>query len=123
MVGDKKRINAYIPITLHEQVENAGYGITEAITEGLELLLHNNEQNVSIDMLQAEIAELKEQLRNAPNPGYLAELQEHNSTLKQDLQDLKAMHNNYMLQMQSLINQRAIEAPGKKKPWWKLWGD
>lgn len=121
MAGDKKRINAYIPITLHERVERAGYGITEAITEGLELLLHNNEQNVSIDMLQAEIAELKEQLRSAPNPGYLAELQEHNSTLKQDLQDLKAMHNIYMLQVQSLINQRAIEAPNPKKQWWKFW--
>ena len=121
MVADKKRINAYIPITLCEQVERAGYGITEAITEGLELLLHNNEQNMSIDMLQAEIAELKEQLRNAPNPEYLAELQEHNSTLKQDLQDLKTMYNNYMLQVQTLINQRAIEAPGAKRPWWKVW--
>ena len=48
-------------------------------------------------------------------------LQAHNDTLKQDLQDLKAIHNNYMLQVQSLINQRAIEAPGTKKPWWKVW--
>ncbi len=121
MAVDKKRINAYIPITLYEQVEKAGYGITEAITEGLELLLHNNEQNVSIDMLQAEITELKEHLRTAPPTEYLAELQEHNSTLKQDLQDLKAMHNNYMLQVQTLINQKAIEAPGTKRQWWKIW--
>lgn len=121
MAVDKKRINAYIPITLCEKVESSGYGITEAITEGLELLLHNDEQNVSIDMLQAELAELKEQLRNAPKPEYLTELHAHNDTLKQDLQDLKAMHNNYMLQMQSLINQRAIEAPGAKRQWWKIW--
>jgi FtsZ-binding cell division protein ZapB len=121
MAVDKKRINAYIPITLCEQVEKAGYGITEAITEGLELLLHNNEQNVSIDMLQAEITELKEQLRTAPNPEYLTELHAHNDTLKQDLQDLKAMHNNYMLQVQTLINQKAIEAPNPKRQWWKLW--
>ena len=36
-------------------------------------------------------------------------------------QNLKDIHNNYMLQMQSLINQRAIEAPNPKKQWWKFW--
>lgn len=64
------------------------------------------------ELIQAENAKLK---------AVCEELQAHNDTLKQDLQDLKAMHNNYMLQMQSLINQRAIEAPGAKKPWWKVW--
>jgi hypothetical protein len=32
-------------------------------------------------------------------------------------QDLKQMHNNYMLKMQTLINEKAIEAPGAKKSW------
>jgi hypothetical protein len=27
----------------------------------------------------------------------------------------RQMHNNYMLEMQTLINQKAIEAPGTKK--------
>jgi type I site-specific restriction-modification system R (restriction) subunit len=31
------------------------------------------------------------------------------------------MHNNYMMQMQTLINQKQIVAPGAKKPWWRLW--
>ena len=39
----------------------------------------------------------------------------------QDKEDLKAMHNNYFLQVQSLINQKAIEAPGNKKKWYKFW--
>jgi len=53
---------------------------------------------------------------------------EYNATLKVDLdkasqreEDLKSMHNNYMLQMQTLITQKAIEAPGTKKPWWRFW--
>ena len=57
------------------------------------------------------------------------ELEKHNETLKaelekasQDKEDLKQMHNNYFLQVQTLINQKAIEAPGeKKKPFWKFW--
>ena len=59
----------------------------------------------------------------------IEELNKHNSTLKADLEkasqdkeDLKQMHNNYFLQVQTLINQKAIEAPGeKKKPFWKFW--
>ena len=38
----------------------------------------------------------------------------------QDKEDLKQMHNNYFLQVQTLINQKAIEAPGEKKKWWKF---
>ncbi|WP_164888583.1 hypothetical protein [Methanosarcina sp. MSH10X1] len=45
-------------------------------------------------------------------------------TLKADIkkasqreEELRTMYNNYMLQVQSLINQKAIEAPGERKPW------
>jgi hypothetical protein len=31
------------------------------------------------------------------------------------------MHNNYMMQVQTLINQKQIVAPGAKKPWWRFW--
>jgi hypothetical protein len=49
------------------------------------------------------------------------ELQDHNETLKKELEDYKKMHNNYMLQVQTILNQKAIEAPGTKKPWWRFW--
>jgi hypothetical protein len=58
----------------------------------------------------------------------IEEKDRHIETLKTELEkagqredDLKKVHNNYMLQMQTLINQKAIEAPGAKKPWWKFW--
>jgi chromosome segregation ATPase len=31
------------------------------------------------------------------------------------------MHNNYMMQVQTLINQKQIVAPGTKKSWWRFW--
>ena len=39
----------------------------------------------------------------------------------QDKEDLKTTHTNYMMQMQTLINQKAIEVTGAKKPWWRFW--
>jgi hypothetical protein len=57
------------------------------------------------------------------------ELEKHNSTLKGELEkahmdkdNIQNLYDNYMRQMQTLIQQKAIEAPGeKKKPWWKFW--
>jgi predicted RNase H-like nuclease (RuvC/YqgF family) len=51
----------------------------------------------------------------------IEEKDRHIESLKGELTDIKSMHNNYMLQMQTLINQKAIEAPGAKKPWWRFW--
>jgi hypothetical protein len=45
----------------------------------------------------------------------------HQLKSSQDTEDLKEMHKNYMIQVQTLIDQKAIEAPGNKKKWWKLW--
>lgn len=51
----------------------------------------------------------------------ITELQAHNDTLKKELDDIKQIYGNYMVQMQTLINQKAIEAPGNKRSWWKVW--
>ena len=85
--------------------------------------------------LQAENAKLKDSLQEAREPGELLqlrarseELERHNNTLKAELnkaerdqEDLKTTYNNYFLQVQTLINQKAIEAPGAKKSWWRFW--
>ena len=91
--------------------------------------------DTEIQALKIEIEKLKTELHNSPDPLEFSricarseELERHNETLKtelekaaQDKEDLKSIHNNYMLQMQTLITQRAIEAPGAKKPWWRFW--
>ena len=48
-------------------------------------------------------------------------IKDYDTTLKQELEDTKELHRNYMLQMQTLITQKQIEAPGAKKPWWRFW--
>ena len=79
--------------------------------------------------LKNEIERLSTSLQGAPDPREFSRLQarseeldRHNSTLKeelnkasQDKEDLKQMHNNYFLQIQTLINQKAIGSPQKAK--------
>ena len=91
--------------------------------------------DTEMQALKIEIEKLKTELHNSPDPLEFSricakseELERHNETLKtelekaaQDKEDLKSIHNNYMLQMQTLITQKAIEVPGAKKPWWRFW--
>jgi uncharacterized protein (DUF3084 family) len=58
----------------------------------------------------------------------IEEKDRHIETLKtelekagQDKEAIQNLYNNYMLQMQTLINQKTLEAPGAKKPWWRFW--
>jgi len=41
-------------------------------------------------------------------------------TLQKELENVTNILNNYTMQMQTLINQKAVEEPGTKKPWWKF---
>lgn len=52
---------------------------------------------------------------------YIETLKEDREKAEKDKEDLKNTYNNYFLQVQTLINQKAIEAPGNKKAWWKFW--
>ena len=120
---------------------------TTCIIEALEKILNNTQQEtlINTELLQnkeaeiqnlesilqakyAEIQKLQDVLHKAPDPMEFAqlrtkseELNAHNETLKKELEDIKNLYNNYMLQMQTLINQKAIEAPGAKRPWWRFW--
>ena len=82
----------------------------------------------NIKALQTENTKIKEDLLKTPDPLEFAqlrarseEMERHNETLKKELGISQETHRNYMLQVQTLINQKAIEAPGAKKPWWKIW--
>lgn len=81
------------------------------------------------------IETLNQELEKAPDPIELAQmktksddLEKHNQTLNKELEkahqdkdNIQNLYDNYMRQMQTLIQQKAIEAPGNKKPWWKFW--
>ena len=208
MPEEKRKINAWIPVSLYNKLETAGYeNITQALIKALERFFEDPEkdtkgsneditgsnenitgyiqdiegykQNIetltteniqlkedlkgylqdteeykkdleriqkgynqditgykeSIKALNTEITRLKESLANSPDISEFfrlqvrsEELERHNQTLKEELnkaerdkEDLKATYNNYFLQVQTLINQKAIEAPGNKKKWYKFW--
>ncbi len=106
MLEDKKRVTVAIPMQLHTKLVDTGYGVTEGIVKGLELLLEPKENNTNPSN-KIRINDLLERIND---------LQAHNETLIKGLEDIKSMHNNYMLQMQTVITQRVIEAPDTKKP-------
>jgi predicted RNase H-like nuclease (RuvC/YqgF family) len=139
MSEDKKRsgkkISAWIPQEMYDTLVSVGYNSpTEAIMKGLDLLLKES-IGVQIgadgvqDGTQSDKREFSEDSADTRElRARVEELQDHTATLKkeldkaaQDKETLQNMYNNYFLQVQTLINQKAIEAPGAKKPWYKFW--
>jgi regulator of replication initiation timing len=105
----------------------------EAIREQMQAI--RGQMQAEINNLKSEIERLNTSLQEAPSPLELVELrarygemEKHNETLKKELEKagqdkevIQNLYNNYMLQRQTLINQKAIEAPGTKKKWWQFW--
>lgn len=115
MIQDKKKVSAWVSVETLRRLEDRGYtSQTEAILKGLECLLMDSNRETGEDhgILQARNEEL-ERLVNV--------LQDQITKLNQDKEDLKATYNNYFLQVQTLINQRAIEEGGGKKRRWRFW--
>jgi peptidoglycan hydrolase CwlO-like protein len=96
--------------------------------KNVQRLTHELQKNVSdLQVMQATFEGI--QRLTDEKDKQIEEKNQHIETLKAEIEkasqreeDLKKVHNNYMLQMQTLINQKAIEAPGeKKRPFWKFW--
>jgi hypothetical protein len=150
MSETKRKICVWVSIDMYNDVVKAGYDSpTVAVIKGFELLIREAEyrQNAgNLEQAAAQITADNINLKNevqrltlarqdTPDPIELAqlrakheELEKHNETLKVELrstsqreQDLKKTFDNYMVQVQSLINQKVIEVPGAKKPWWRFW--
>lgn len=107
---NQKKIQCWITSSTWEQIEELGYSSpTTAVTKAFEKLLEESHKD---NTGSQEIPILKSRLD---------ELEKHNETLKKELEISQETHRNYMMQMQTLINQKSIEAPGTKKPWWRFW--
>ena len=132
--GYEKDILGYM-----QEIEGSKKDI-ERIQEGYKQDITGYKENIKA--LNVEITRLRELIANSPDPVELIEIRAHfeglqrlveekekqNDTLNRELEkaerdkeDLKATYVNYFKQVQSLINQKAIEAPGSKKPWYKFW--
>ena len=131
---EKKKIQAWIPVSLWIKIDQMGFtSQTEAVTQAFKNLLSDQNRSKvdqtgsNTDQIRSsEINELSDILSEKDKR--LQEIQEHNETLKielekahQDKEAIQNLYDNYMRQMQTLITQKTIEAPGSKKPWWRFW--
>lgn len=119
----KATIAAFETLTTKEALGNSQEALGKAWEEKIQ------ELEKQLQEALAKIKELEDKLSLAPDPVEFAQLQtkteeqeKYNNSLKNELEkserdkeDLKNMYNNYFLQVQSLINQKAIEAQGNKK--------
>ena len=76
---------------------------TRATLEGIEKLCEEKDERTR--ELQEQITVKDEQLRAK------------DSQLEQLTETMQAQS----IHLQTLINQKAIEAPGAKRPWWRFW--
>lgn len=146
----RKKVGAWITPELYDQIESilGEKTWTETIIQGLELVLQEYEGQKSgncgensLDMGQdgalgqggantlnngVELGELR--VKVGALEAQNNELAKYNLALVGELEqahrdkgDIKNLYDNYMRQMQTLIQQKAIKAPGEKKPFWKFW--
>ena len=131
---EKKKIQAWIPVSIWIKIDQMGFtSQTEAVTQAFKNLISDQNRSKidqtgsNTDQIRySEINELSTVLSEKDKR--LQEIQEHNETLKielekahQDKAAIQNLYDNYMRQMQTLITQKTIEAPGAKKPWWRFW--
>ena len=120
MSDEKKKVSAWVDVSLVESLRQHGYNnLTEAIITGFKMIIANVEESTASDNNSKDVYMMEKEVLTHEN----VMLKEYNDTLKKELEDFKSMHNNYFLQMQTLINQRALEPPAaeKKRPFWKFW--
>jgi predicted RNase H-like nuclease (RuvC/YqgF family) len=145
---EKRKIQAWVPVSIWIKIDQMGFASqTEAVTHAFKKLLEDqnrstsNQNDSNADQNRSnEINEFTRQLeeyekrthelqaRLEEKENITTELREHTNTLKnelekahQDKDNIQNLYDNYMRQMQTLIQQKAIESPEAKKPWWRFW--
>jgi hypothetical protein len=123
MPEEKKRINVFVPADLHAQVMRLGFSTsTEAIIRGFECLLKQEKGSNTKEEENKPDTELRisyhERIQSL-------EVQLHtkdNQINEKDVQisELTKAMNAQAVHLQTLLNQKAIEAQGKKK-WFEFW--
>jgi hypothetical protein len=139
MADSKITACAKVPKELYDFSIQKYTKISIAIIAGLELLrdkdsIQNNVQNQNsiLNSIPNRSDSIRDEQAQSKGNSILKDenerLQEINEILLANIEELKKdkdtiqnLYNNYMMQMQTLINQKAIEAPGSKRPWWRFW--
>jgi Arc/MetJ-type ribon-helix-helix transcriptional regulator len=131
---DKVAITVRIPASIYDMlvkaVSKGEYtSQTACVTIALEQVLkpdlqvpasnQQTESNIAIQLIAQQL-EGKETR--------ILDLQAHNATMKNELDNLKGQLiakdrqlEAQAIHLQTVLNQKAIEAPDAKKPWWRFW--
>ena len=131
---DKVAITVRIPASLYEMltmaVSNGGYAsqtacviiaLEQTLKSDLQAFASNqhNEGNIAIQLMAQQLQD--SEIR-------VSDLQAHNETMKNEIDSLRdqltAKDRHFEAQaihLQTILNQKAVEAPGAKKPWWRFW--
>jgi hypothetical protein len=147
----QQRLNVWLPDDLYTRVEEIGRTTgrtkTELVIRGLELVLEpepiadpnipDNESSLNPELLtgyQSIIENLEEQLK-AKDDGFRERIEDFKDQLKvkdsqmenrvksleEQLRAKDSQLEKQAIHIQTMISQKAIEAPGAKKPWWQFW--
>ena len=133
-----KKIKTKVPGDLWEKVEDLGFDSPNtAIITALEKLISEpelkrsrKEQEIKIQELGNRLEEEQKRTRELQRELEIKveETQKQIKDLEKNIEKaerreiyLEEIHNNYMLQVQTLIKQKQILAPGEKKQWWRFW--
>ena len=122
-----------LKLSLEDATENkckTNENVLQKRISDLEVQRKSNNDNILElkEQIKINVENLKEQtIKNATHieiaSNFKERIEEKNQyieSLKKELEISQEMHRNYMLQVQTLINQKAIDV-GNKKPWWKIW--
>jgi DNA repair exonuclease SbcCD ATPase subunit len=133
MAEASKRINIRIPVQLYNRVEGKGYGLTEAIIKGLELLLADviaEGKDIKSDILvlqedrikdlQRQIEDLQGQAKGRDEQLKVKDAQIEK--LNENMHELTETMHAQSVHIQTLLSQqKQIPEYTEKKPWWKFW--
>jgi TolA-binding protein len=118
MAEETKRIHAIISKELIDKVMCLGYPtITEAVIRGLERLITDECSTNTKDNAEKFNLELLDQSKQR-----IESLEDQLKVKDIQIEKLTETLQAQAVQVQTLIHQqKAIEAPGTKKPWWQFW--
>jgi flagellar capping protein FliD len=86
---------------------------SQELTNSPQVVSQNDaQQQARIDDLKSQIQDLKEQLKTKDQ-----QLEKKDN----QIENLTNTMQSQAINIHDIINQKAIEAPGAKKPWWKFW--
>ena len=131
---DQVAITVRIPASIYEMLVKAvskgeytsqtacvTIALEQALNPDLQVSASNqqNESNIAIQLIAQQLQD--KEIR-------ILDLQAHNETIKNEIDNLKGQLiakdrqlEAQAIHLQTVLNQKAIEAPGSKKPWWQFW--